>query len=237
MSRRLASSTMAWVEIPSRPRAARASSSAISAPASRAGSSPGDGPMSRLTRSMAPSPAARPTASSSNAKMTSYTPAGPAALVLPRVVRAPTQRCSSRATCSTTCPIQVPSRSRDRNPPGRPSEQPCSANPGNAATRRSLRPGIRAVGEASSSPRSSRRWTTGRRDHRLGPCSTRPLSFSTDPDGMGGPVRDLDADGAGSWRPPWSAAATGRSGPLQSRDNLGRRRLSQVLVRAGGRRG
>ena len=30
----------------------------------------------------------------------------------------PASFCSSRATCSTTCPARVPSRSRSRNPPG-----------------------------------------------------------------------------------------------------------------------
>src|SRR6266487_765614 len=81
----------------------------------------------------------------------------------------PVSRCSSSAMCSATCPTHVPSANRSRNPPGRPSEQECSARPGSNSTSRSLNPGSVFVGQCSREPRSTSSRMAGSYDQKLGP--------------------------------------------------------------------
>ena len=97
---------------------------------------------------------------------------GPALRVLPNVTSSPAMFCSSMATCSSTCPSQVPSPSRMRlkKPPVSRYEQPCSARPGSAAASASTNPlPSFPVGQLSRAPRSSSSRMTGKRAYRDGP--------------------------------------------------------------------
>ena len=54
--------------------------------------------------------------------------------------------CRASATCSVTCPSQVPSLSRSTKPPRRPREHECSRSPGSIGRRWSVKPGSVLVG-------------------------------------------------------------------------------------------
>jgi hypothetical protein len=76
---------------------------------------------SESSRRMASSPASMPSSRCAYSYTTEYTPGRSSMLrVLPKVTFSPATFCSSMATCSSTCPSQVPSssRSRRRKPPG-----------------------------------------------------------------------------------------------------------------------
>ncbi len=74
----------------------------------------------------------------------------------------PTSCWISMATCSATCPSQVPSAMRLMNPPAAPSEQWCSCRPGRSVWSFSPKPRISLVGLSAKGPRSIRIQTQGR---------------------------------------------------------------------------
>ena len=101
-----------------------------------------------------------------------YSACVPVERVRPNVTSEPAMHCSSMATCSMMCPIQVPSSSRilRMKPPALRYEQPCSSSPGRVSTSLSTNccP-IFAEGHSSSTPKSSTCRITGKCAYRLGP--------------------------------------------------------------------